>query len=55
MALATLTLHQEFSHRLAAVGFHLVVAAVVLGGLVDDQDVLAAVLLEAVLKRLVPR
>lgn len=55
MARASLTLHQEFSHRLAAIGLHLVVAAVVLGGLVDDQDVLAAVFLEAVLERLVPR
>lgn len=51
----TLTLHQELSHGLAAVGFHLVVAAVLLRGLVDDQHVLAAVFLEAILERLVSR
>lgn len=49
----TLTLHQEFSHRLAAICFNLVVAAVFLRGLVDDQDVFAAVFLKAILERLV--
>lgn len=49
----TLTLHHELSHRLAAICFNLVVAAVFLRGFVNDQNVFAAVFLEPVLKRLV--
>lgn len=48
-----LTLHQELSHRLPSVGLNLVVAAVLLRGLVDDQEVFAAVFLEAILERFI--
>lgn len=48
-----LTLHQELSHRLPSVGLDLVVAAVLLRGLVDDQEVFAAVFLEAILERFI--
>lgn len=51
----TLTLHHDFSHRLAAIGFNFVVATVFFCGLIDDQNVFAAVFLEAILKGLVSR
>ena len=49
-----LTLHQELSHRLSSVGFNPVDATVVLRGVVNDEDVFAAIFLEAVLERLIP-
>lgn len=48
-----LTLHQELSHRLASVGLNLVVPTVLLRGIVDDQNVFASVLLEAILERFI--
>lgn len=51
----TLTLHQEFSHRLAAVCFDLVVTAVFLSGFVYDQHMLAAIFFKAIFERLVSR
>lgn len=48
-----LTLHQEFCHRLATICFNLVVAAVFLCDVINDQDVFAAIFLEAILERLV--
>lgn len=49
----TLTLHHKLCHWLAAICFNLVVAAVFLRGLVNDQNMFASVLLEAILERLV--
>lgn len=48
-----LTLHQQLSHRLASIGLNLVVPTVLLRGVVDDQDVFAAIFLEAILERFI--
>lgn len=50
-----LTLHHDFSHRLAAICFNFVVATVFFRGLIDDQNMFAAIFLEAILERLVSR
>lgn len=48
-----LTLHQELRHGFASVSLNLVVPTVLLRGVVDDQDVFASVLLEAILERFI--